>query len=193
MIKQSMLAVLIFGLLIGLTASDKYAADTPHTNIGFSVKHMVITNVKGKFKDFEVIFNYDENDISKSSVTATIKAASIDTDNEKRDNHLRSGDFLMVEKYPEITFVSKDIRKKGDDYVANGTLTIRGVTKEIQLPFEILGKIKDPYGNTRLGLEASTTINRHDFGVSWNKTLDTGGLVVGDEVGLNFDVEFIKQ
>ncbi len=180
-------------LLSGAQAADKYVADAAHTNVGFNVKHMVITNVSGKFKKFDVVFHYDENNPANSSMKATIQAASIDTDNEKRDNHLRSSDFLAVEEYPEITFVSQDIQPNADGYLAVGELTIRGVTRQVEMPFKILGKIKDPYGNTRLGAEAALTINRHDFGVNWNKTLDSGGLVVGDSVNIVLDVEMIRE
>lgn len=172
-------------------AIDKYVVDQPHTSVGFSVKHMVITDVKGKFNQFEAVIMYDENDPTKTSVSGSIAVASIDTDNERRDEHLRSEDFFNAEKYPEITFESKKVVKREDGYVMIGDITIRGVTKEIEVPFEVVGKITDPMGNTRIGIEAHTTINRQDFGVSWNKALEGGGLIVADDVKVELDVEAI--
>jgi len=184
--------VLIF-MFSGIQAADQYEVDMAHTNIGFTVKHMVIATVPGKFGDYTIDFKFNENDLSNSSVTALIKTASINTDNQKRDDHLRSADFFDAEGYPEITFVSDAIMSKEDHYVAKGTLTIRGVSKEVELPFRLLGPVQDPWGNTRIGIEASLTINRQDYGVSWNKTLDAGGLVVSDEVNIKLDVEMQKE
>lgn len=175
-----------------INAADKYVADKAHTNIGFTVKHLVIATVPGKFQDYDIEFMFDEKDLSKSSVKATIKTTSIFTDNQDRDNHLRSTDFFDATNYPEITFVSNSISKKGDGFVARGTLTIRGVSKEIELPFTILGPVNDPWGNTKLGVEATTTINRQDYKVSWSKQLDTGGLVVSDDVKIILNVELNK-
>ncbi len=182
-----LLSVLVMAAL-GFSA-DKFVEDKAHTNIGFTVKHMVIATVPGKFQDYNIEFMFDQKDMSQSSVKATIKTASIFTDNQKRDDHLRSPDFFDAAGYPEITFVSKNIMKKGDEYVAKGTLTIRGISKEIELPFKLLGPINDNWGNTRLGIEAGLTINRHDFKVSWNSTLDAGGVVVSDDVNIKLDVE----
>lgn len=172
-------------------AIDKYVVDQAHTSVGFSVKHMVITNVKGKFKQFDGVIMYDENDLTKTSVSGSIAAASIDTGNERRDGHLRSEEFFHAEKYPEITFESKKVVKRDNGYVMIGDITIRGVTKEIEVPFEVVGKITDPMGNTRIGIEAHTTINRQDFGVSWNKALEGGGLIAADDVKVELDVEAI--
>ena len=173
-------------------AADKYALDHAHTTVGFSVKHMVITNVKGTFGEFDGAIEFDENDLTKTKASGTIKVASIDTGNEKRDGHLKSGDFFDAEKHPDITFASKKVEKRKDGYVLIGDMTIRGVTKQIEVPFELVGKITDPMGNTRIGLRATAEINRQDFGVSWSKTLDGGGLVVGDNVKIELDVEAIK-
>ncbi|UCF64245.1 MAG: polyisoprenoid-binding protein [bacterium] len=186
-------AMAVVFIITGIRASDKYVPDKAHTNIGFTVKHMVIATVPGKFGEYTIDFMFDENDLENSSIEATIKTASIDTDNEKRDNHLRSADFFNAEKHPEITFVSKEVIKKNDQYIAKGTLTIRGVSKQVELPFKLLGPVQDPWGNTRLGVEAGLTIDRQDYGVSWNKTLDTGGLVVSDEVNIKLDVELQKE
>ena len=177
----------------GLFAADKYVVDKAHTNIGFTVKYLVISSVPGRFLDFDVVFMYDEIDISKSSVTATISTASIFTNNEKRDNHLKSADFFDAEKYPEITFESNDFQKTDDGYISKGTLTMRGVSKEVEIPFRILGNVKDPSGNTKMGLEGGLIINRQDFNVSWNKTLDTGGLLVSDEVKIELNIQLKKE
>jgi len=175
-------------------AADTFTFDTAHTEMAFAVKHMVISTVKGRFNDFSGTITYDPNDVTKSSVQVSVKTASIDTGNADRDKHLRSADFFDADKYPEITFKSTSIEKRGDGYVAHGKLTIRGVTKEVELPFTITGVIIDPWGNTRMGVEVDpVTINRQDYGVSWNKTLDAGGLVVSDDVTLELAVEAVKE
>lgn len=187
-----LLAVYLF-FVSGLFAADKYVVDKAHSTVGFTVKHLVISTVPGHFQDYDVVFMYDENDISKSSVEATIKTTSISTDNQKRDDHLRSADFFDVEKYPEITFKSNNFRKTDDGYVVKGILNMRGVSKEVEIPFKILGKLKDPQGNTKLGLEGGLTINRQDYNVSWNKTLDTGGVLVSDEVKIELNIQFQQE
>jgi polyisoprenoid-binding protein YceI len=176
-----------------LFAADKYIVDKVHSTVGFTVTHLVISTVPGHFQDYDVVFMYDENDTSKSSVEATIKTASIFTDNQKRDEHLRSADFFDAEKYPEITFKSNNFRKTDDGYVVKGILTMRGVSKEVEIPFKILGKVKDPGGNNKLGIEGNLTINRQDYNVSWNKTLDTGGVVVSDDVKIELSIQFQKE
>ena len=186
-------AVLVVFIIAGVQAADKYVADKAHTNIGFTVKHMVISTVPGKFNNYTIDFIFDANDLNKSSIKVTIKTASINTDDEKRDEHLRSADFFDAAKYPEITFVSSSIMKKGNDYVAKGTLTMRGVSREIELSFKILGPVQDPWGNTKMGVEASLTVDRQDYGISWSKSLDTGGLVVSDDVNIKLDVELQKE
>lgn len=187
-----LLAVYLF-FVSGLFAADKYVVDKAHSTVGFTVKHLVISTVPGHFQDYDVVFMYDENDISKSSVEATIKTTSISTDNQKRDDHLRSADFFDVEKYPEITFKSNNFRKTDDGYVVKGILNMRGVSKEVEIPFKILGQLKDPQGNTKLGLEGGLTINRQDYNVSWNKTLDTGGVLVSDEVKIELNIQFQQE
>ena len=187
-------SIVVVGFLFtGSQAADKYVVDKSHTNIGFTVKHMLIATVPGKFNDYSIDFMFDAKDLNKSSVKATIKTASINTDDEKRDEHLRSPDFFDAEKYPEITFQSSSIMKKGDDYIAKGTLTMRGVSKEIELPFKVLGPVQDPWGNTKLGVEASLTVDRQEYGISWSKALDAGGLVVSDDVNIKLDVEMNKE
>ena len=174
------------------SAADKYTVDPTHSSIGFAVRHMVVSKVKGYFNEYTATILYDDKDITKSSAEVTIKTASIDTRDAKRDEHLRTPDFFDAAKYPEIAFKSKRIEKSGEGFVAVGDLTMRGVTKEIQLPFTFAGVVTDPWGNTRLGLSASTKLNRQDYGVSWSKSLDSGGLVVADDVEIAIEIEAIK-
>jgi polyisoprenoid-binding protein YceI len=188
------LTVLSILLLAGaIAAADQYMADKSHSSITFAVKHLVISTVKGKFNDFDATVMADEQDPAKSLVSVAIKAASIDTTEPKRDTHLRSADFFDVEKFPELTFKSTKVEKKGDGYVLTGLLTMHGVTKEIVIPFSASDKIKDPYGMTRFAIEGKTKLNRKDFGVSYNATLDNGGLVVGNEVTVELNMEFVKK
>jgi polyisoprenoid-binding protein YceI len=175
-------------------AAEVFTFDTSHTTVGFAVKHMVISTVKGRFDDFSGTVTYDPQDVTKSSVEVAIKTASIDTGNADRDKHLKSADFFDAEKYPEITFKSTRIEKRGNGYVAYGPLTMRGVTKEVELPFTITGVINDPWGNTRIGAEVEPVkVNRQEFGISWSKTLDGGGLVVSDDVTLELSVQAVKK
>lgn len=177
---------------VAARAAEEYPIDRVHSSVAFAVRHMVVSKVKGEFNEWSGTIYYDDKDVAKSSVEVTIKTASIDTKDTKRDDHLKSADFFDAASHPEITFKSKRIEKSESGYVAVGDLTMRGVTKEISIPFEIAGMITDPYGNTRLGLSAQTTINRQDFGVSWSKALDTGGLVVSDEVQIEIEIEAVK-
>ncbi len=187
----SLLAATAF--LTTARAADAYTIDVSHSKVGFSVSHMVISDVEGRFKEFSGMIQVDEQDPAKSSVEVTIKVASIDTENEKRDEHLRSADFFDAPKFPEITFRSVKVEKKGNAYVATGALTIRGVMKTVSIPFTATGPIKDPWGNTRRGFKGSLTLNRQDYGVSWSNKLDGGGLVVGDEVTVSLSVEAVKK
>ncbi|MEJ2720205.1 MAG: YceI family protein [bacterium] len=173
-------------------AADTYTIDRTHSSVLFVVKHMVISKVKGEFNEFSGTIKHDEGDIANSSVDVTIKTASVDTKNERRDGHLKSADFFDVEQHPEITFKSKKIEKTDAGLVAVGDLTMRGVTKEVRVPYEITGTITDPRGNRRMGISAKLTLNRQDYGVSWNQTLDAGGLVVSDDVGIEIELEAIK-
>lgn len=172
--------------------ADRYQIDPVHTVVGFSVRHLMINNVRGKFADFSGTILYDETDVTKSSVSVTIKTASINTGNPQRDADLKSSNFLEVTKYPEITFQSTRIEKRADGYVAVGMLTMRGVSKEIALPFTITGKIKDPWGKERIGVDAGVTLNRQDWQISYSKTMDNGGLIVGNDVKIELNVEAAK-
>ncbi len=183
------------GLFLGVVvlcgsalAADEYKIDPVHSAVAFSVKHMVVNTVHGRFNDWSGQILYDDKDLSRSSVNVVIKTASINTDNSQRDGHLKSPDFLDVQKYPEITFQSKSVEKTKDGFVAHGVLTIRGVSKNVDLPFKLNGPISVG-GAGLLGAEASVTINRQDFGVSWSKSLDGGGLVVANDVKIEINVE----
>jgi polyisoprenoid-binding protein YceI len=166
--------------------------DHPHTNVGFSVKHMVIAKTTGSFTDFDATLELDPDDMSSFTVMATIQAASIETNNDQRNNHLRSADFLDVATHPTITFESSELSMMDGNYVLHGDLTIRGVTHAIELPIEIVGPVM-AMGNTVVGFAGSVTINRHDYGVSWSRTLDNGGLVVADDVEIEVNGEFIME
>ncbi len=167
--------------------------DPAHSTIGFGVRHMVMSTVRGHFNDYSVAAEVDENDIARSSATVTIQAASIDTGDADRDAHLRSADFFDVEKHPEITFQSKRFEPKGgSDYRIVGDLTICGITKEVALDAEVTAPLKDPWGNMKAGLSAEGKINRKDFGLGWNAVLEAGGLVVGDSVKLSIELELAK-
>ena len=181
-----MMLFLATGLIAGEMSLDK-----SHTNVGFQVTHMVITKVNGQFNDYEVKFNFDPKNLEAFNVETVIKVASVDTENEKRDEHLRSADFFDTEKYPEMVFKSTKAVKTEDGYKAIGTLTIKDVTKQVELPFIVTGPVKGPWGNTRYGIEAKTTIDRKDFNVLWNKTMDAGGVVVSDEVDIIINAQFI--
>lgn len=174
-------------------AADKYELDATHSSVDFSVVYLVISETTGHFNEFDGYLIWDEADLSQSKIVGTIKAASIDTNNEKRDEHLKSEDFFAAEKHPEIKFESTKIEKSGEGYVATGNLTMRGVTKEIKTPFTITGKIKDFAGNPRIGLKSEFKINRKDFGINWNKSLDAGGVVVGDEVTVNLGMQVVHK
>lgn len=176
---------------VTFAAADTYVTDTAHTLVGFTVRHLVITKVRGKFNEFVGTITYDEHDITKSALQGTIKTASIDTDNEKRDKHLRSADFFDAANHPEITFASKRIEKKDDGYVMIGDLSIRGITQEVEMPFSLTGKMTHQ-GKTRIGFEASLRINRKDFGVAYHNVTDSGGLVVSDTVDIELVGEAIK-
>jgi polyisoprenoid-binding protein YceI len=185
----------VLGLLLGLVAlsglafaADEYKIDPVHSTVAFSVKHMVVNTVHGRFNDYSGQIIFDDKDPSKSSVDVSIKSASINTDNGQRDGHLKSPDFLDVQKFPEITFKSKSVEKKADGFVAHGVLTIRGVSKDVDLVFKLNGPI-GVGGSNLLGAEASLTINRQDYGVSWSKALDSGGLVVANDVKIDINVE----
>lgn len=192
-VKKSWVIVLALGLLGSVTHAATYEVDVSHSSIGFSVRHMVISNVRGNFKEFGGSIEYTGESAADTKASANVVVASIDTDNQKRDDHLRSADFFDAEKFPAITFTTTRVDGTLPNVTLVGNLTIRDVTKEISIPVEFVGPVTDPWGNQRIGMSGSTTINRQDFGVSWSKSMDNGGLVVSDEVKLVLDVEAIQK
>lgn len=171
-----------------------WTIDSSHSLVEFSVKHMMITTVKGRFEKVSGQGEFDENAPEKSWVEATIETSSINTANEQRDGHLRSAEFLEVEKYPTITFKSKKVEKVStEEYRITGDLTIRGVTQEVTLNTEYAGEVKSPFGDVRAGFSARTSINRKDFGLNWNVVLETGGVLVSDKIQINLEIELVKQ
>jgi polyisoprenoid-binding protein YceI len=167
--------------------------DASHSGVHFSVRHMVVSKVRGAFDRFQGVFAFDPQNPAASKVSVRIETASIDTREEKRDAHLRSADFFDVEKYPELTFVSANVEKRGGEaYRVTGDLTIHGVTRPVVLEVDYLGVGKDPWGNERIGFQAHTSLRRKDFGLNWNQMLEAGGVLVGDEIEISLDVEGVK-
>jgi polyisoprenoid-binding protein YceI len=171
---------------------SSYTIDKSHSEALFQVRHLV-TRVRGRFDDFEGTLNFDAGNPGASSVSVTIQATSIDTNEKDRDTHLRSADFFDVEKFPQVTFKSTSITGSGENYRVVGDLTIHGVTKEVTLPATFLGTAKDPWGNDRVGFESELTINRKDFGLNWNTALEAGGFLVGDDIKISLSVQAIEQ
>jgi polyisoprenoid-binding protein YceI len=172
--------------------SAKWVLDPAHSELTFKIKHLMISNVKGEFKSFTAAI--DNEDFKNGKVEVSVDSSSIFTNNNDRDNHLKSADFFDVEKYPEITFESTSLTKIDDDeFKLNGLLTIKGISKEVVLNVEFGGTNKDPWGNTKAGFSFSGKINRKDWGLNWNAALETGGVLVSDEVRINGEVQFAKQ
>jgi len=171
-----------------------YSIDPVHSNVGFGVRHMGLAIVLGEFTDYTGTISYFPNDIAKSSVQFTAKVASLDTGVKQRDDHLRSADFFEVEKYPEITFRSTRLERKSEKtFIAYGDLTIKNVTKQIALPVEFYGVVRDSVGDTRLGGSATLNINRLDYGIRWSQVLDNGSLVVDNNVQIELQFEALRQ
>lgn len=174
-------------------ATTKWVLDPTHSEISFKVKHLMITNVKGNFTDFKVEAETESDDFSKARITFSANAASVSTGNEQRDGHLKSGDFFDVEKFPEITFVATSYTKGSDEDVLEGNLTIKGVTNKVKLEVEYGGVQQDPWGNTKAGFTLNGKINRKDFGLNWNATLESGGVLVSEEVKVSAEIQLVKQ
>ena len=170
----------------------RYNVDPDHSTVGFSVTHMTVSKTTGRFMDFTGFIEMDTDSMTVKAIEANIKTESVNTNHKKRDEHLKTEDFFDVKKYPAMTFKMKSYHKTGDEYTVIGDLTLHGVTKEISLVGNLNGVNKDPWGNMRAGFTAKGKINRKDFGINWNKVLDNGGLLVGDEVLLTLDIECIK-
>ena len=187
-------------VLVALTSfstvalAANYEIDSDHTNIGFTIRHLVISKVKGKFGKFKGTFEYDPKKKENWKADVTIQADSIDTDVKERDKHLRSADFFDVKKFPLITFVTTGVKEASDNSAKiEGNLTIHGVTKTVVIDMEIGGTATDPWGNKKAAFSATTKINRKDFGLTWNKALEAGGVLVGDEVVINLEVEGLEK
>lgn len=179
----------------GLARASSWEIDGSHSSAQFSIKHLMVSNVRGEFSKVAGTLNLDDKDITKSSVDVSIDVNTINTREAKRDAHLKSPDFFDAAKFPALTFKSKKVEKAGADKLkVTGDLTIHGVTKEVVLNVEgPSAEIKDPFGNTRRGATATTKINRKDFGLNWNKALEAGGVLVGEEVNITIDVELLKK
>lgn len=175
------------------TLSGHYSIDVAHSRVGFVARHAMVTKVRGQFNAFDGRAYLDFANPGNSSVELTIDVASVDTNNAQRDAHLRANDFFAVDAHPQITFRSTGVEQVGEDrYRLAGDLTIKGISKPVTLDLEYTGTAKDPFGNTRVGLEGSTTINRRDWGVEWNAPLDTGGVLVSEKVTLEFEISAVQ-
>ncbi|HUW78756.1 MAG TPA: YceI family protein [Candidatus Nanopelagicaceae bacterium] len=166
--------------------------DQSHSEVGFTARHLMVSKVRGSFEKFSGTVKVAEN-FTDSKVEATIDASSVNTRDENRDTHIRTKDFFAVEEFPTWSFISTGLKAQGSDYSMDGDLTIKGVTKPITLALEVLGVNKDPWGNLKAGFAASTKVNRKDFGIEWNAPLEAGGVLVGDEVTLNLDIQAALQ
>jgi polyisoprenoid-binding protein YceI len=175
-------------------ALEKWAIDSSHSGIHFSVRHMVIAKVRGQFARWAGTILAEDGDLGRATVDVVIDATSIDTGVGDRDTHLKSADFLNVATYPEITFKGTRVERQGEDQLkVIGDLTIRGVTREVALEVEYSGRARDPWGNERAGFAAKTAIDRKEFGLTWNQLLEAGGVMVGDRVTIEIEVEAVKQ
>ena len=193
MIRTLAILALGFGLVPQTGGATVYQIDPAHTSINFAVRHLVISTVRGRFTDFSGAIQYDDKDVAKSSVEFTAKIASINTDVPQRDEDLRGANFFDAAKYPDLSFKSSKVEKHGDQLVCTGTLTIKGVAKQVEIPFKLSGPITDPWGNTRIGVEGALTINRQDYGIAYDRKLPDGGLVVGNDVRIDLDVEGVHK
>ena len=174
-------------------AKVNWNLDTAHSEVGFSVKHMMISKAKGTFDNFDAKIVADAEDLTDAEIELNIDVESINTRNKDRDEHLRSADFFDAENYPKITFVATDIKKSGNNYEVTGDLTLKGTTKPVTLDVVFEGQSKDPMsGSIVAGFSGSTSINRKEFGLTWNASLETGGVLVGEEVKINFELELQK-
>lgn len=188
-------AVLVLAMVAGMNAqAGGYKLDQSHGEVGFSVKHLMISNVKGSFKKFSGTFDYDEAKKELKNINVEIETASIDTNEPDRDKHLKSPDFFEVEKFAKMTFKGEKVEfKDGKPVKVTGTLTMHGVSKPVTLEVAMLGNAVDPWGNARIAFSASATVQRKDFGLNWNKKLDAGGVVVGEDVQIKIEGEAIAQ
>jgi len=174
-------------------STTKWSIDPTHTEIGFKVKHMMFTNVSGKFVSYDATITTEDDNFENANIEFSADINSINTNNADRDNHLKSGDFFDAENYPKLTFKSTSLTKNGDDYELTGDLTLKGVTKSVTLPAEISGLMKDPWGNTKVGINIDGKINRKDWGLNYNAALEAGGVLISEDVRLNIELQLVKQ
>ncbi len=192
MVKKVLVALLLTVALSTSAFSETWNVDKTHSSVTFKVRHMVISNVKGNFREFSGVVEFDGKDLTKGTVEFSIDVNTINTDSEGRDKHLKSGEFFDAEKFPNITFKSTKIVADGDDYKISGDFTMKDVTKSVTFDLEYSGTVVDPWGNTRAGFAAKTKIDRQDYNVNFSGTLDNGGLVVGNEVKIELEIELVK-
>ncbi len=177
----------------GAAYADQWSVDPDHSTVGFVVRHMAVSNVRGKFKTYTGTIDLDDKNPANNKIEVSIDTASVDTDADKRDEHLRSPDFFDSQKFPKMTFKSTKVTKKGKGYEVQGTLTIRDVTKPVTLHVtEVTAPAKNPWGKMVRGASASTVIDRYDYGLKWNKAIETGGVVVDQKVKIELDLELVK-
>lgn len=177
-----------------LTENTVFAVDASHSRVGFTVRHLGFSKVRGSFETFEGTICMDGNDLSTLSVEAAAQTGSVATGDAKRDEHLRSGDFFLVEEFPTMTFKSTEVRSiEGESFTLVGDLTIRGVSKQVEFLAEFLGSGNDPWGNLKVAFEATTTINRKEFGLNWNAALEAGGFLVSDDVAIELEIQAAPQ
>jgi polyisoprenoid-binding protein YceI len=194
-IRKTTTAVLTISatILLALPAlAADWNLDTSHSSVAFEVRHMAIAKVKGNFSDFSATVTGEPGKPETFSVEATVQMTSVDTGNEKRDDHLRSADFFEVETFPTMTFKSTGVKMDGGEGTLTGELTLHGVTKTVEFELEYAGMVDDPWGNTRMGFSAEAEIDRREFGLTWSKALETGGLVVDNDVEIELEVELVQ-
>ena len=191
--KKIILSLAITAIGFAASAQSKWNVDPTHSNVKFSVSHMVISEVEGSFSDFDGTLEAPGADFNNATIEFSVNVGSINTNSEQRDGHLKSADFFDAAKYPAMTFKSGSFRKTtGNNYVLDGSLTIKGVTKKVTFDVTYGGTVKDPYGNTKAGFKAKGSIKRMDYGLTWSAVTEAGGLVVGDEVSIMFNIELAK-
>lgn len=193
MMSTKVIAALFTAALVSPALADTYDIDASHTTFGFGVRHMVVSTVKGHFTDFKGEFDFDSSKPEAFKSSTTIQVKSVTTENQKRDDHLRSADFFDAEKFPTLTFVGTGLEKSGDGYTLKGKLTIKETTKEVSFPVSVNGPIQDPWGNQRVGIEGALKINRKDYGLKFDGKMASGDLVVGDDVKIEIATEGIKR
>ena len=192
--KYILMSVMVLLIAFSSTAQTSWEADPAHSNINFTITHLVIAEVTGKFNDFSCTVQTKGDDFNGAQIEVGIKTASIFTNNEKRDNHLRSADFFDAEKYPQISFKSTAFEKTAENtYKINGVLTMHGISKPVVLEAKLKGLVKDPWGNSRAGFKATTALDRYEYDLKWNTALEGGGLLVGKEVSIEINLELVKK